>query len=79
MPQLTGCEFGDIIINHNYSNDNPKKIGIFIKENGVIHLTDTKGLYWTVTNDPGANLEVNGQIDFEKYLKDYNNKMPAVK
>lgn len=80
MGKLIDIEFGDILINHHLSDDNPEHTGVFVRERfSVITMTDTQGRFWPVTNDAGANLEVNGQIDFEQYLKDYNKKLKAVK
>lgn len=85
MSKLIGIKFGDLITNNHLSSDNPKYCGVFTKEtastklSSTIELTDTNGNFWTVSNDQGAKLEVNGQIDFEQYLKDYESKLKAIK
>lgn len=80
MPKLIDMKYGDILINHHLSEDNPEHTGVFVRENlGVITITDTKGAFWQVINNPGSKLEINGCLDFEQYLKDYNKKLQAVK
>ena len=79
MGKLIDIEYGDILINHHLSEDNPEHTGVFVRERfSVITMTDTQGGFWTVTNDMGARLEVNGQLDFKAYLKDYNKKLKGV-
>jgi len=41
-------------------------------------MTDTRGRFWEFMNDQMADLEVDRQIDFEAYLRDYENKLKAV-
>ena len=85
MPKLIGLRFGDLIVNNHLRSDNPKFCGVFTKEtastklSSVIELNDTNGNFWTVSNNQGSKLEVNGNIDFEQYLKDYDKKLKAVK
>lgn len=79
MAKLIGAKFGDIILNKHLRADNPERCGVFVREKfGVITLTDTQDKFWTVSNDVGANFEVNGFIDFDEYLKDHNKKLKAV-
>lgn len=73
MSLLVGAKFGDIIKNKNLREDNPEKYGFMYKENGVLHLTNMRGLYWTIINNPGANLEVMTSIfsdDYRKFLQE---------
>lgn len=54
-------KFGDIIVNGWASEDNPHRVGIFVKSNGkTIHLTDGKGNFWDTLNDKEAKLNVIG-------------------
>lgn len=41
-------KFGDIIENHYASEDNPRRIGIFVKKSskGNFEMTDGKGSFW---------------------------------
>ncbi len=76
--------FGDLICNNSLSRDNPEYCGVFVKETArsskasILELTDTRGRFWRFVNDQGAKLEVNGNLDFEAYLRDYNEKLKAV-
>jgi len=79
MAALTGCEVGDVIINHNYRNDNPKRLGIFVEENEMMHLIDENGYKWTVPNDKGANLEVFRYTKFKDYMQECRDQLAAVK
>ena len=79
MPVLTGCEVGDVIINHNFRNDNPKRLGFFVKENGVMHLIDEHGYEWTIPNDKGAKLEVFQATKFKLYMAECRARLLAVK
>ena len=54
-------EFGDIVVNGWASENNPHRVGIFVKNKGkVIEFTDGKGDFWDALNDKGAKLEVIG-------------------
>lgn len=54
-------KFGDIVINHTASEDNPIRIGVFLKRSGKnFNMTDCKGTFWQST--PSANMEVVGSV-----------------
>lgn len=57
-------KFGDIIKNGYVSEDNPRRIGIFVKDRIFdMELTDGKGKFWTlVSNDPENRYEVIGTV-----------------
>ncbi|MGW8823418.1 hypothetical protein ACWGNU_14955 [Paenibacillus lautus] len=46
-------KFGDLIENHYASEDNPRRIGIFVKKDskGHFEMTDGKGKFWLSAND----------------------------
>ena len=84
MSRLIGMIFGDIITSHHLSKDNPEYCGVFVEEiakssrASYLKMTDTRGRFWEFVNDQGARLEVDSHIDFEAYLRDYENKLKAV-
>ena len=54
-------KFGDIVINHNASEDNPIRIGVFLKRSGKnFNMTDCKGTFWQT--GPQAKIEVVGSV-----------------
>jgi hypothetical protein len=56
-------KFGDIVINHWASEDNPRRKGIFIrKKTDTIELTDGKGKFWKTYNDKKSRLEIVGNV-----------------
>ena len=56
-------KFGDIIVNHHASIDNPQRQGVFVNyDRNTIVLTDTKGNFWFPMLDKDAILEVTGNI-----------------
>lgn len=84
MSRLICMVFGDIICNNSLSRDNPEYCGVFVQEiakssnASKLKMTDTKGRFWEFMNDRHSRLEVNGNLDFEAYLQDYDNKLKAV-
>jgi hypothetical protein len=53
--------FGDIVINHSASEDNPIRIGVFLKRSGKnFNMTDCRGAFWQ--SGPQAKLEVVGSV-----------------
>jgi hypothetical protein len=67
-------KFGDIIINHHASEDNPQRQGIFVNyDKNTIVLTDMKGKFWFPLLDNDAILEIKGSVlKKEQSLKDEN-------
>jgi hypothetical protein len=56
-------KFGDIIINHHASKDNPQRQGIFVNyDKNTIVLTDMKGNFWFPLLDNDAILEIKGSV-----------------
>ncbi|MGG3504703.1 hypothetical protein ABES58_04380 [Paenibacillus lautus] len=57
-------KFGDLIENHYASEDNPRRIGIFVKKdsNGHFEMTDGKGKFWLSANDNDKLVKVGSII-----------------
>jgi len=63
MGKLTGCKFGDIIVNHWASKSNPLRRGVFVKrKKRTIVLTDMKGRFWELCNDHDSKSEIIGNV-----------------
>ena len=63
MGKIIRLKFGDIIINHHASEDNPLKRGIFVKyHKRTIELTNGKGEFWKTSNDKESKLEKIGNM-----------------
>ena len=64
-------KFGDVIINHFASEDNPTREGVFIRhirrqKTPCIQVTDTKGKFWELFFDKGCKIEIIGNLLKEK-------------
>lgn len=57
-------KFGDLIENHYASEDNPRRIGIFVKKdsNGHFEITDGKGKFWTSAYDNDKLVKIGSVI-----------------
>lgn len=56
-------KFGDIVVNGWASENNPHRIGIFVRNKGkTIQLTDGKGHFWETYNDKESKLIVMGSM-----------------
>lgn len=63
--------FGDIVVNHWASEQNPHRVGIFVKiERYSLLVTDMKGAFWYPAFDHRAKIEIIGNIiEPHQYLK----------
>ena len=56
-------KFGDWVKNHYASEDNPQRLGVFVRLGGrVIECTDMKGNFWRPLLDEESKLEIVGSI-----------------
>lgn len=59
-----GFKFGDVIENHWASQDNPRRIGIYVKRTtkGDYEMTDGKGSFWRGAKDNEKLVKVGSVI-----------------
>lgn len=61
--------FGDLVKNHYASDDNPSKVGVFVRMLGrAIECTDMRGNFWRPVLDERSKLEIVGSILWTKCL-----------
>jgi len=69
VPKLRNLKFGDIVVNHWASVDNPTREGVFIRYvSRYAKCTDMKDKFWDNINDEDGKLEKVGSI-FDKEPK----------
>ena len=65
---MMNFKFGDIVINHYASKDNPQRVGIVVSCNHkTLRCTNGRGDFWTIINDKESKTEKVCRLDLAVY------------